>query len=200
MTRVDSLAADSVPTPLVPPRPDSIPLRAWATVGEGVFLAIIVGRSGTPWWQAARVVIVLVLFAGAFQLQRSDRRWVIGLVSVVVGVVGIVTGAAIGLMNVIKSGQPLPAAAGLVCLISGLYLLVVGAIALIRLLHGWWRLLAVPVIYVVLQFLLLPLIAPDYWVSNFFGNTMYLLALCYYLVITFLGYNGEFQTITCGLL
>lgn len=43
----------------------------------------------------------------------------------------------------------------------------------------------------VLQFLLLPLIAQDYWVSNFFGNTLYLVALGYYLVITFLGYNGK---------
>jgi len=42
----------------------------------------------------------------------------------------------------------------------------------------------------VLQFLLMPLIAQDYWVSNFFGNTMYLTALSYYFVITFLGYNG----------
>lgn len=42
----------------------------------------------------------------------------------------------------------------------------------------------------VLQFLFMPLIARDYWVSNFFGNTMYLLALSYYFVITFLGYNG----------
>lgn len=42
----------------------------------------------------------------------------------------------------------------------------------------------------VLQFLLMPLIAQDYWVSNFFGNTMYLLALSYYFIITFLGYNG----------
>lgn len=42
----------------------------------------------------------------------------------------------------------------------------------------------------VLQFLFMPLIARDYWVSNFFGNTMYLLALGYYFVITFLGYNG----------
>ncbi len=41
-----------------------------------------------------------------------------------------------------------------------------------------------------LQFLLLPLIARDYWVSNLFGNTMYLLALSYYFVITFLGCNG----------
>jgi hypothetical protein len=37
----------------------------------------------------------------------------------------------------------------------------------------------------------MPLIARDYWVSNFFGNSMYLLALSYYFVITFLGYNGE---------
>jgi hypothetical protein len=44
----------------------------------------------------------------------------------------------------------------------------------------------------ILQFLLMPLIAQDYsWVSNFFGNTMYLVALSYYFVITFLGYNGK---------
>ena len=36
----------------------------------------------------------------------------------------------------------------------------------------------------------MPLIAQDYWVSNFFGNLMYLMALSYYFVITFLGYNG----------
>ncbi|KAM0716885.1 hypothetical protein Q7P37_006737 [Cladosporium fusiforme] len=42
----------------------------------------------------------------------------------------------------------------------------------------------------VLQFLFMPLIARDYWVSNFFGNSMYLLALSYYFVITFLGYNA----------
>lgn len=44
-----------------------------------------------------------------------------------------------------------------------------------------------------LQFLFMPLIARDYWVSNFFGNTMYLLAFGYYFVITFLGYNGMYQ-------
>ncbi|EME77837.1 uncharacterized protein MYCFIDRAFT_191201 [Pseudocercospora fijiensis CIRAD86] len=42
----------------------------------------------------------------------------------------------------------------------------------------------------VLQFLLMPLIKEDYWISNFFGNTMYVLALGYYFVITFLGYNA----------
>ncbi|RMY56021.1 hypothetical protein D0864_13707 [Hortaea werneckii] len=42
----------------------------------------------------------------------------------------------------------------------------------------------------VLQFLLMPLIAQDYWVSNFFGNTMFLLALSYYSIIIFLGFNA----------
>ncbi|RMY05710.1 hypothetical protein D0868_06262 [Hortaea werneckii] len=42
----------------------------------------------------------------------------------------------------------------------------------------------------VLQFLLMPLIAQDYWVSNFFGNSMFLLALSYYFIIIFLGFNA----------
>ncbi|KAI7232876.1 UNC-50 family protein [Hortaea werneckii] len=42
----------------------------------------------------------------------------------------------------------------------------------------------------VLQFLLMPLIAQDYWVSNFFGNSMFLLALSYYFIVIFLGFNA----------
>lgn len=42
----------------------------------------------------------------------------------------------------------------------------------------------------VVQFLLMPLVAKEYWVSLFFGNTLYLLAYGYYAVITFLGYNA----------
>lgn len=42
----------------------------------------------------------------------------------------------------------------------------------------------------VVQFLLMPVVSRDYWVSLFFGNSLYLVAIGYYLVITFLGYNG----------
>ncbi|TKA75826.1 hypothetical protein B0A49_03548 [Cryomyces minteri] len=42
----------------------------------------------------------------------------------------------------------------------------------------------------VIQFLLMPVIAKDYWVSLFFGNSLYLIAYGYYTVITFLGYNA----------
>ncbi|SLM36250.1 UNC-50, partial [Lasallia pustulata] len=45
------------------------------------------------------------------------------------------------------------------------------------------------VLLYVVQFLLLPVVSKDYWISLFFGNTIYLIALCYYTVISFLGYN-----------
>ena len=43
----------------------------------------------------------------------------------------------------------------------------------------------------VVQFVLMPVIAKEYWLSLFLGNTLYLLAFGYYTVITFLGYNGR---------
>ena len=43
----------------------------------------------------------------------------------------------------------------------------------------------------VIQFLLMPVIARDYWLSLFLGNSLYLVAFGYYIVITFLGYNGK---------
>jgi len=38
----------------------------------------------------------------------------------------------------------------------------------------------------------MPVISRDYWVSEFFGNSLYLFAFGYYFVITFLGYNGSY--------
>jgi hypothetical protein len=40
------------------------------------------------------------------------------------------------------------------------------------------------------QFLFMPLIASKYWLSLVVGNLLYLLALNYYFLITFLGYNA----------
>ncbi|KAF2278536.1 UNC-50 [Westerdykella ornata] len=40
------------------------------------------------------------------------------------------------------------------------------------------------------QFLLMPVIASKYWLSLLLGNSLYLVALNYYFIITFLGYNA----------
>ena len=47
----------------------------------------------------------------------------------------------------------------------------------------------------VIQFVLWPVIARDNLVSSFFGNTIYLMAMGYYTIITFLGYNGTWMPI-----
>ncbi|KAI5855256.1 UNC-50 family-domain-containing protein, partial [Tricharina praecox] len=42
----------------------------------------------------------------------------------------------------------------------------------------------------VVQFLMMPLLKNDYWISIFLGNSLYLIAFSFYSVITFLGYNA----------
>ncbi|KAF2685689.1 UNC-50 family protein [Lentithecium fluviatile CBS 122367] len=42
----------------------------------------------------------------------------------------------------------------------------------------------------VVQFLCMPLVGTDHWVSLALSNTLYLIALNYYFIITFLGYNA----------
>jgi fermentation-respiration switch protein FrsA (DUF1100 family) len=76
--------------------------------------------------------------------------------------VGVIAGIAIGVMQQVKSGPLLPTAAGLVVLAAGLALLIPGCVGLIRLLPGWWRLLAIAAIYVVLEFVLFPVTSGVY--------------------------------------
>ncbi|KAL0638085.1 hypothetical protein Q9L58_002864 [Maublancomyces gigas] len=42
----------------------------------------------------------------------------------------------------------------------------------------------------VVQFLMMPILTRDYWISTFLGNSLYLIAFSYYCVITFMGYNA----------
>ncbi|KAG0642857.1 UNC-50 family-domain-containing protein [Tuber brumale] len=42
----------------------------------------------------------------------------------------------------------------------------------------------------VIQFLMMPILTKDYWISIFLGNSLYLIAFSFYCVITFLGYNA----------
>ncbi|KAI9338533.1 protein unc-50 [Obelidium mucronatum] len=41
----------------------------------------------------------------------------------------------------------------------------------------------------VLQFFFIPIVTQNGWISLFVGNTLYLMAICYYFYVTHLGYN-----------
>lgn len=144
--------------------PARTPYRCRLTVLAGIGLAVVVGYSGTPAWQALRVMVVIAVFAAGFLLQRSDRNWV-PVVSAIFGVVGVIAGISVGLMHLVKSGPAAPTAAGLVVLLAGLALLTEGSIRMIRLLPHWWRLLAIPAAYVVLELVLFPLTMGVYAVN-----------------------------------
>lgn len=130
--------------------------RAWLIAAEGLGLMAVIGSRGTPGWQALRMILVLAIFTAAVSLQRSERRWLSSTTSVIVGLVGVIAGVAVGVMQLVKSGPPITMVGGLVALASGLLLLAVGAVALIALLPRWWRLVSIPAAYLLIELVVFP--------------------------------------------
>jgi hypothetical protein len=74
-----------------------------------------------------------------------------------VGVLGTAIGLGEAPAHASKVGWSTPSVIGTAVLLAGLALLVVGAVGLIRAVRGWWRLLALPIAYLIAQFILLPI-------------------------------------------
>ena len=140
------------------------PYQCWLTVLAGAGFAVVVGYRGTPGWHALRVIVVIAVYAAGFLLQRHVGKWVPAM-STFFGVVGVIVGISVGLMHLVKSGPVVPTAAGLVVLLASLALLIDGSIRLITLLPRWWRLLAIPAAYVVIEFMLFPVTMGVYAVN-----------------------------------
>ena len=151
--------SDAVVTSMKEPVNPGSPLSAWnmATAVVGIAMLVVVGLHGSPQWRLARVAFVVIVTLGAVWLEHRSNRAARGRAALVVGVVGVSAGIGIGLMHVAKSEISATAIAGLVALAAGLYLLVAGAVLLLRTAHGWWRLLALPIAFILFQFVLLPL-------------------------------------------
>ncbi len=125
-------------------------------VVQGAAFLFLMG-SGSPLWRAVRmVVVVAVTAAGVIAVRRPGplRR---GGTAFALGIAGTVAGAGIGAVHVVKAGPVVTSVAGLVVLVTGLWMLGWGAALLVRALHGWWRLLAVPAGMLVLAYVLFPL-------------------------------------------
>ena len=89
----------------------------------------------------------------------------LGAFAFVVGVIGMTVGIGVGVMHVMKAGLSVTAAAGLLVLVCSLLLVVFGGVMLLRRLPGWWRLVSVPVVLVLLQFVLVP-VTPAVYATN----------------------------------
>jgi dienelactone hydrolase len=149
---------------LLLPRGENAPSRPRAPVAlpavvaaGGVAFAVLAGLDGSPVWQVARVLVILSVTAGAVWFTRRAGRVGRGTTALLLGIAGTVTGAGMTSAHLAKAGLDAAAVLAAIVLVTGLVLLIWGAVALVRAIPGWWRLLAVPVALALLQFVLLPL-------------------------------------------
>jgi dienelactone hydrolase len=124
---------------------------------EGMALAALAGLDGSAAWQAARVLVILAVTAGAVWFTRRAGRAGRGAAALLLGIAGTTAGAGVASGHLAKAGLDAAAVLAVIVLVTGLFLLIWGAVALVRAVPGWWRLLAIPVALAVLQFVLLPL-------------------------------------------
>jgi dienelactone hydrolase len=149
---------------LLLPRGENAPSRPRAPVAlpavvaaGGVAFAVLAGLDGSPVWQVARVLVILSVTAGAVWFTRRAGRVGRGTTALLLGIAGTVTGAGMTSAHLAKAGLDAAAVLAAIVLVTGLVLLIWGAVALVRAIPGWWRLLAVPTALALLQFVLLPL-------------------------------------------
>jgi dienelactone hydrolase len=115
--------------------------------------------------QAGRLVgaaLGLVVAGMLLAALTSEQTALRGVGSMVAGVLGITAGGGIALAWFATTGLSVTAVVAAASLAAGLLLLGAGTWLLLRTTPGWWRLLAIPVAFVIFQFGLLPLAAAVY--------------------------------------
>jgi dienelactone hydrolase len=151
------------------PRSDQVPSRPRSPVGlpavmaaEGTAFALLAGVDGSAVWRVVRVVVALAVTGVAVWFARRSGRTGRGVTALVLGTVGTVTGAGVAGAHLAKAGLDAAAVLAAIVLATGLVVLVWGAVALVRAVPGWWRLLAIPAAWVLLEFVLFPLTVAVY--------------------------------------
>jgi dienelactone hydrolase len=152
--------ADVIPQPRseqVRSRPRSPVVLPEVMAAEGIAFAVLAGLDGSAVWQVARVLVILAVTALAVWFTGRAGRAGRGAAALLLGIAGTVTGAGVGSAHLAKAGLDAAAVLAAIVLAAGLVLLIWGAAALVRAMPGWWRLLAIPAVLVLLQFVLMPL-------------------------------------------
>ncbi len=124
---------------------------------EGVTFAVLLGLDGSAVWQVARVLVTLTVTALAVWFTRRAGRTGQGATALVFGIAGMAVGAGVAGAHLAKAGLDAAAVLAAVVLVADLFLLIWGAATLVRVMPGWWRLLAIPAALVLLWFVLWPL-------------------------------------------
>jgi hypothetical protein len=112
--------------------------------------------------RVAGVALGLVVGAALAASSASEGTVTRGLSAVVGGILGVSSGASIAGSWLVTAGLSPIALVALAALVAGSLLLVSGTWLLVRATPRWWRLMAIPIGFLVIQFGLLPLMAAVY--------------------------------------
>jgi hypothetical protein len=94
---------------------------------EGVAFAMLAGLDGSAVGQAARVLVVVVVTAGAVWFARRADRAGRGATALLLGIAGTAVGAGTAGGHLAKAGLDAAAVAAVVVLVTGVMLLIWGA-------------------------------------------------------------------------
>jgi uncharacterized protein len=122
----------------------------------GVALAAITCWDGSPAGRIIRLAVVLVVTGAAVLWVAEARQPVRGWIQLVGGLVGVTAGLGIGLPHLTHGDFDVQGVAGLVALLTGGWLLVLGAVEVLRAASLFGRVLAVPLAVALGVFVLYP--------------------------------------------
>ncbi len=140
----------------------SSPHVAWAVIAELIVGANLVSAFVDTDLRLPALVMALVAIVGlialSLSLTVSDGSGRRGSGMLLAGVVGAPTGLGMAIGGLF-GGLTLSAVVGLAAMAAGLALTAAGTVTLIRRTRGWRRLLALPIAFVLAQFVLVPVAA-----------------------------------------
>ncbi len=133
-------------------------LAAWAAAGTALGMAaVFVDTDLDTAGLALGAGVTVAVVGAAVVAARFGGSGMRALAWLVAGTTGTAAGAGLAPAQLVQAGVSTSVVVGAVSLVSGLVLLGLGLAAVLRALYGWWRLLALPVAFVVLQLGVLPL-------------------------------------------
>lgn len=151
----DDVALASPGSPATPPPRPRHRLAAWAALVLGAAGAVVLATTGSPLWGAVRAVAAVAIGVGLALLLRRAGARTAGWTAVLVGAVAL-PAAGVVAGDRLAAGTLPPGVAAATAALAAAVLLVLGTVALLRATPRWWRLAAVPVALVLLQFVVAP--------------------------------------------
>lgn len=116
-----------------------------ALFSAGGAMALVLAVDGAWPWRIVRVGVVGAVVSALLTLGRIVGQRTRGLLFAVVGLVAATAGTAIGMPFLARDGWSLRSDGGLLAGAAGVVLFIFGSVVAIRSVHGWRRVVAVPI-------------------------------------------------------